>query len=53
MSVVQIWKVGTTPESKDYGGGLNAGTTITAKADYRKSGAITGSQGIELNVGIT
>ncbi|SUC39483.1 hemolysin [Proteus mirabilis] len=32
-------KVGTTPESKDYGGGFNAGDhSSQQRADYRKSG---------------
>ncbi|BDR98745.1 calcium-independent hemolysin HpmA [Proteus mirabilis] len=45
-------KVGTTPESKDYGGGFNAGTTHHSKEQTTaKVGAITGSQGIELNAG--
>ncbi|MFN6887478.1 hemagglutinin repeat-containing protein, partial [Proteus mirabilis] len=45
-------KVGTTPESKDYGGGFNAGTTHHSKEQTTaKVGAITGSQAIELNAG--
>lgn len=45
-------KVGTTPESKDYGGGFNAGTTHHSKEQTTaKVSAITGSQAIELNAG--
>lgn len=45
-------KVGTTPDSKDYGGGFNAGGATHQKDQTTaKAGSVNGSQGIELNSG--